>query len=177
MRPPPVFETKRLRLRPPAMDDATSILREYAQDPDVTRYLSWRPHGNIEATREFLNRSLAALEKASAFFWVITLKGDDGPVGMIEMRIDGPRADLGYVLAKRFWSKGYMTEALEPLVKWALQQDDLYRVWAFCDVENRASARVLEKVGMQREGLLHRWFVHPNLGNVPRDCYCYAKVK
>jgi RimJ/RimL family protein N-acetyltransferase len=70
-----------------------------------------------------------------------------------------------------------MPEALRPIVDWALQQKEIYRIWAFCDVDNRASARVLEKIGMQREGVLRRWFVHPNMGDVPRDCFCYARIK
>ena len=70
-----------------------------------------------------------------------------------------------------------MTEALEPLVNWAIAQPDIYRVWAVCDIENLASARVLEKLGMTREGRLHRWLVHPNISDEPRDCFCYAKVK
>jgi [ribosomal protein S5]-alanine N-acetyltransferase len=50
-------------------------------------------------------------------------------------------------------------------------------VWAVCDVENAASARVLEKAGMRREGVLRRWAMHPNMGEEPRDSFCYAKVK
>jgi len=48
---------------------------------------------------------------------------------------------------------------------------------AVCDVENIASARVMEKAGLSREGVLRRWLVHPNLGPEPRDCYGYARVR
>ena len=67
-----------------------------------------------------------------------------------------------------------MTEAARVIVDWVLKQEGIYRVWAFCDVENLASARVLEKVGMQKEGVLRRWMIHPNVSDEPRDCYCYA---
>ncbi|MCI0650822.1 MAG: GNAT family N-acetyltransferase [Planctomycetes bacterium] len=70
-----------------------------------------------------------------------------------------------------------MPEALRPLVEWALGQVAIHRVWAFCDVDNLASARVLEKLGMEREGILRRWFVHPNVSAFPRDCYSYSLVK
>ncbi|WP_281063347.1 GNAT family N-acetyltransferase [Leptolyngbya sp. Cla-17] len=70
-----------------------------------------------------------------------------------------------------------MLEAMQVLTNWALGQDEIYGVWAFCDVENAASARVMEKVGMQREGMLKRWFIHPNISKEPRDCYCYAISK
>jgi RimJ/RimL family protein N-acetyltransferase len=70
-----------------------------------------------------------------------------------------------------------MTEAARAVVDWALGQPGIYRVWAVCDVENAASTRVLEKVGMQREGVLRRWIIHPGVDAVPRDCYCYAIIK
>ena len=86
-------------------------------------------------------------------------------------------ADLGYGLARQHWGHGYATEAVQAVVRWALSQEQFYRVWATCDVENLASARVLEKAGMQREGILRRFIIHPNISSEPRDCYCYAVVK
>jgi len=50
-------------------------------------------------------------------------------------------------------------------------------VQAFCDVDNLGSARVMENAGMQREGLLRRYVLHPNISDVPRDVYLYAVVK
>jgi RimJ/RimL family protein N-acetyltransferase len=70
-----------------------------------------------------------------------------------------------------------MTEALRPIVRWALAQPQIYRVWAVCDVDNPASGRVLEKLGMQHEGVLRCWTLHPNVSDAPRDCDCYAIVK
>jgi ribosomal-protein-alanine N-acetyltransferase len=70
-----------------------------------------------------------------------------------------------------------MTEALTPIVEWALAQPRIFRVWATCDIENRRSARVLEKVGMQFEGVLRRYVVHPNVSDEPRDALLYARVK
>ena len=79
-------------------------------------------------------------------------------MGMVEMRIDGHCVSLGYGLAQRYWGRSYMAEAVAAIIDWALRQDGVYRVWAVCDVENRASARVLEKVGMRREGRLRENF-------------------
>lgn len=96
---------------------------------------------------------------------------------MLEIRIDGHKMDLGYALAKRSWGQGYASEAVQAVVDWAFRQGEIFRVWAVCYVENAASARVLEKVGMQREGRLRRWNMHPNVGDEPGDCYCYSIVK
>ena len=63
------------------------------------------------------------------------------------------------------------------VVDWALTQQGLWRIWAVCDVQNPASARVMEKAGMQREGVLRRWITHPNVSHEPRDCLCYALVR
>jgi RimJ/RimL family protein N-acetyltransferase len=96
---------------------------------------------------------------------------------MIEIRVNDFKADVGYALSPRFWGEGVATEALSSLVEWASAQSSIYRIWAVCDVDNLASSRVLEKVGMQREGLLRRYTMHPNISAEPRDCYCYAIAK
>jgi RimJ/RimL family protein N-acetyltransferase len=70
-----------------------------------------------------------------------------------------------------------MSEAALSVVRLALAQSTIYRVWANCDVKNVASARLLERVGMEREGALRRWLVHPNLSEAPRDALCYSIVK
>jgi RimJ/RimL family protein N-acetyltransferase len=177
MKPPKILETPRLRLRPPVLDDAAAIFTKYAHDREVTKYLMWRPHQNLEETKDFLRRCLAVWEHGPAFPWVITRKEDHQLLGMIEIRLEGFKAEVGYVLAKPYWNQGYITEAVQAMVDWALKQKEIYRVAAFCDVENLASARVMEKVGMQKEGVLGRWVMHPNRSNKPRDCYCYAICK
>src|SRR5205807_234366 len=156
MNVPEVFETSCLRLRKPVIEDAESIFTRYAQDLVVTRYLIWLPHKRIEETREFLNRCLDCWNTGSAFPWVITGKNDNQVMGMIELRVDRHTANLGYVLARDFWGNGYMPEAAGAIVDWALSQPEIYRLWAVGDIENKASARVLEKIGMQREGTLRR---------------------
>ena len=177
MKPPLTIETARLRLRKPVMDDADLIFERYAKDPDVTRYLSWQPPESVEQTRDFVKRCLSDWKDDFVFPYVITLKEDDQPIGTIEIRIEGHRGEIGFALAKGNWGKGYMTEAAQAITDWALKQDGIYRVQACCDLENRASARVLEKIGMQREGVLRRWGMHPNLTGEPRDVYLYARVK
>jgi RimJ/RimL family protein N-acetyltransferase len=177
MQPPELFATQRLILRRPVTEDAEAIFREYAQDPEVTRYLTWEPNRSIEQTSEFLRQCRAAWEQGLTFQWAITPKEDGRLLGMIGFRRDGFKAEFGYVLARASWGRGYATEALRPLVDWTLSQREIRRVWAVCDVENQASARVLEKVGMVREGVLRRWSLHPTRSKEPRDCYCYAKVK
>ena len=177
MKPPELFETERLQLRPPAVSDAEAIFQGYAQDAVVSRYMTWHPHTAIQETEAYLQRCLTAWSKRSAFTWVLIHKLDQRLMGMMELRIETHKAEIGYVLAQPYWGQGYMPEAVQALISWALQHPQLYRVWAVCDTENRASSRVMEKVGMQREGILRRWTYHPNVSAEPRDVYCYAIVK
>ena len=177
MRPPEVMNLDRLVLRKPQPRDAVDIFERYARDAEVTRFLVWQPHESVSVTERFVAGCIALWENGNAFPWVITLRSDGALLGMIELRINGSKADMGYVLARPFWGNGYASEAARGVADWVIAQPDVFRVWAVCDVENAASARVLEKAGMQFEGILRRWLVHPNLGPDPRDCRCYARVK
>lgn len=177
MKLPDQFKTERLILRKPRMDDAPAIFRAYAQDPDVTRYMIWRPHKNVEETYRIIELMLKLWNEGEAYSYVITLKDSDSAIGMIAMHPDGFKVGIGYVLARPHWGKGHMTEAARVVTNWLLEQPDIYRVFAVCDVANLASARVMEKTGMLREGLLRKYIVHPNISDEPRDCYIYAIVR
>jgi RimJ/RimL family protein N-acetyltransferase len=174
---PPVIKTERLVLRPPRTDDAGAIFDSYATDEEVTRYLEWRPHKSLAETEEFLHRTLRANLEGSDLTWAITLGGDDTLRGMVALRARGHKADAGYVLARPLWGRGYMTEALRAVLDYAFRDPGMYRVWAVCDVENVASARVMEKAGMSFEGILRRYGIHPNISPEPRDARCYARVR
>jgi ribosomal-protein-alanine N-acetyltransferase len=177
MKYPERIETKRLVLRVPRMDDVPAIFAGWTQDTEVTRYLTWRPHQRIQETEAFIQGCLPAWESRTRFPYVITLKERGEVIGIIDPRIEGPRVGIGYGAARAHWGKGYMTEATRAIIDWAFQQDSIYRVYATTDVENFASQRVLEKVGMQCEGILRKYILHPNISNVPRDSYMYAIVK
>ena len=175
--PPKTIKTERLRLRKAKLADADAIFRQYAQDPEVTKYVSWRAHQNLEETREYVQMCLLAWDVGKAFHWVIESAEDKQVMGMIIARVNAEKWELGYVLARAYWRQGYMTEALNGIIALALKQKEIHRVWAVCDVDNLASARVMEKIGMQREGILKRWSVHPNISEEPRDSFCYAITK
>lgn len=177
MKYPGRIETERLVLRVPRLDDALAIFAGWTQDPEVTRYLTWRPHQRVQETEDFIQNCLFAWEHETRFPYVITLKERGEVIGIIDPRIEGPKVGIGYGAARAHWGKGYVSEATRAIIDWAFQQDSIYRVYATTDVENVASQRVLEKVGMQCEGILRKYILHPNISNVPRDSYMYAIVK
>ena len=174
---PDSFTTERLILRRPRLSDAADIFAAYAQDSKVTKYLIWRPHQGMKKTVDFLEGCLARWESGEELTWGLTQKDEDRVIGMVACRIRGHAADIGYVLARQHWGRGYMTEAVRAVVEWVASADSVFRVWAVCDTANTASARVLEKVGMIREGVLRRWIMHPNVSSEPRDCFVYSKVR
>ena len=178
-RPPAIFGTARLVARVPRVDDAPAIFASYASDPEVTRYLSWRAYDRVEPLNAFLRECVAHWDRGNGHLaWLLCLKGTDAPIGSIGVTLEGGgKAMFGYVLARKFWGHGFATEALTYLVDWALAQPAIYRAWAFCDVENSASVRVMEKAGMAREGILRRWHHCPALSPEPRDCVVCAKIR
>jgi RimJ/RimL family protein N-acetyltransferase len=159
------------------MADAPALFEGYAQDSEVVRYLTWRPHATLDETHAVLKRMLAACADGSRLIWAITQHGDDTLRGMIELRDQNPKAEVAYVLARELWGQGLMTEAVSEVVRYGLGELGFWRIWAVVDPDNPASARVLEKAGMTREGRLARWAVLPNQGAEARDVFCFAAVR
>ena len=174
--PPEVIELERLRLRRPRLSDASAIF-EYASDPEVAHYADWQISSDLESVTKLLRRRESAWEAGSEFYWVLTLLSQDQAIGGIACSISGHAAEFGFLLNRRFWSQGYATEASRAVVEWVFSVPSVWRLTATCDTENAASARVLEKVGLTREGTLRRAIVRPNLSNEPRDAFLYSKVR
>lgn len=171
------LHTARLLLRQPRLDDAEAIFTGYARDPEVLRYLSWRPHTSVETTRGFLRQCLAWWEQRTCYSWVITSNEADAPLGMIDVRPARHTHSFGFVLRRSAWGLGLMTEVLQRIVDASFDDPTICRIWGICDVENQASARVMAKAGLESEGLLRRYGVHPNVSDKPRDVYLYAMVR
>jgi [ribosomal protein S5]-alanine N-acetyltransferase len=174
--PPESFATARLILRKPRAEDAPLILAAYAQDPEVIRYLTFLPHRDLKDTHEAVERFLEGWRSGKSYCWLIFRRDGEELVGAISVRKD-QGINLGYLVARPFWGQGYMAEALTAVVEWAFSIPSIFRVWAVCDVENHASARLLERNGFCREGVLKKWSIHPNVSDIPRDCFCYAKTR
>ena len=177
LNPPALLETGRLHLRRPQIEYAPLIFESYAQDSEVTRYLCWRPHQSLDDSVKAMEDRLRDWNEGREYAWFIFERTSNRLIGSIAARMEGPRVNLGYVLSRPVWGNGYMTEAAKAVISWAFSFPTVYRVWALCDVENLASARVLEKAGMTREGTLKQFGVHPNITTAPRDCYSYAIVR
>jgi RimJ/RimL family protein N-acetyltransferase len=172
---PTSLQTHRLLFRPISADDAQAIFDAYAQDPQVTKFLIWRPHRSVKDTEAYIDKCLSA---TSSRTYVLLGRRDEEIKGAFRLRDLGNNGiACGYVLARAWWGRGLMTEALSEVANWTLNQKNIWRIGAVCDVDNVASAKVMQKAGFEREGLLRRWLIHPNLSDQPRDCYMFSKVK
>ncbi|WP_102143680.1 GNAT family N-acetyltransferase [Mycobacterium hubeiense] len=163
----------RLTLRAPRLDDADALFERIASDPEVTRYLSWTPHPNVDETRRVINELFnVGVERT----WLIELR-DGGPVGLCGWRQPQPHAvELGYCLSRQWWGQKVMSEAVMLLLDEAHSDPRVYRAWAVCHVDNTASARLLERCGLAFEGRLVRYGMFPNISTEPQDVMMFAKA-
>ncbi len=179
--PPPLaaperVETARLLLRRPRLEDAAEIFARYASDPEVTRFLAWPTHESVAQTEAFLRASDLEWTREGAGPYLVVDRRDGRLLGGTGLEIEAPyRATTGYVFARDAWGRGYATEALAAVVEVARARG-LVRLHAVCHAEHRASRRVLEKCGFQREGRLRNHFLFPNLSPRPCDVLAYGTV-
>jgi RimJ/RimL family protein N-acetyltransferase len=174
---PEMIETPRLRLRRPVRADAPLLFERWAQDREVTRYLVWSPHEDVTEAEAHVQRCIDGWNAGGPFVWFIEERETGTLIGSIAARNEAHGVNVGYLLARDAWGRGYMTEALDAVAQWFLAQPGIERVWATCDVENTASARVLEKAGFEFEGVLRRWDIHPNISSTRRDARCYSRIR
>ncbi|MFD0892369.1 GNAT family N-acetyltransferase [Luteolibacter ambystomatis] len=176
MHPPEQITTARLVLRRPKASDQADRYA-YASDPEVARYMDWAmPESPLDMPS--VESSAARWQAGRDFNWVITARPSDQAIGNIACRIEGDTADFGYLLSRDCWSRGYATEAAAALFEWLHGLDSITRIEATCDIDNAASVRVLEKVGLTFQGTHRERIIRPNLEpGVPREVLVYAWVR
>ena len=176
MRAPETFETDRLRLRPLQRSDAAEVFN-YASAEAPTRFMPFVRHSHITESLAFAERCESCWASGTAFPWAIIEKASDRFLGVMEMRLSPPKADFGYILGEGSWGQGFATEAACAIVTWALEQPEIFRVWATCHPDNAASAAVLSKAGLRHEAMLANWEGRPQLGEVAGPSSCYTVTK
>jgi ribosomal-protein-alanine N-acetyltransferase len=153
------LETERLILRRFVPEDAEAMFRNWANDSDVTKYLMWPTHGNIENTRKVLAEWDAIYEKPDHYSWAIELKSLGEPIGSIaavQKRDDIQMVHIGYCIGKAWWHKGYTSEALTELVRFFFEEVGVNRVESRHDPRNPNSGKVMMKAGLRYEGTLRQ---------------------
>lgn len=153
------IETERLVLRALRESDAEAVFKVFGDDA-VTRYYDLATFTDIEQARLLIARMNARNANGDALRWGIVLKENDmviGTGGFNQFARGWFHAGIGYDLAQVFWNHGYMTEALRAMMRYGFNHFQLNRIEALVVPGNVASARVLEKVGFRREGVLREY--------------------
>ncbi len=169
-----ILHSARLTLRRPRLDDISPVHR-YAVDPRASRFLAWVPHHAMDDTLLFLRGCIEAWQGEQRLPWVIEVGGD--VVGMIEAKLQGRNAGIGYVLSPDAWGHGYASEALGVISEALFRHSPVSAIWALCVMENLASARVLERSGYRRERLIPKYFPCPNIDNKSHDVWRYVRYR
>ena len=169
------FETQRLRLRPWRKEDLEDFHR-YCKDPEVGPNAGWKPHESLEESWSILEGWLTPTEEDE--IWCVEEKASGKAVGSIGLHGEDRRPGvpackmLGYVLARPCWGKGYMTEAVAPIIDHAFRREKLRLLSVNHFTFNDRSRRVIEKSGFQYEGTLRQGAVLHD-GRVA-DLRCYS---
>ena len=151
--------TERLILRPFRLDDAEDMFAAWANDPEVTRYLTWPPHGSAEITAMVLKDWVSHYGEGDYFQWAIALKETDrviGSISVVRLNEATEAAEIGYCLSRAEWGRGIMPEALRAVMAYLFGEVSLNRVCAAHDARNPKSGRVMEKAGMRKEGVFRQ---------------------
>ncbi|MDZ8108994.1 MAG: GNAT family protein [Nostoc sp. DedQUE12a] len=158
------LETPRLVLRGFQDSDIVAFL-SYRSDLQVAKYQSWdTPYSEVEALKFIQSMKQSIPGVLGEWFQVaIELKDTGEMIGDCAFCIladDGRQAEIGFTLMRSHQGKGYATEAVTKLLEYLFTEYKLHRVRANCDRANIASAKLLERVGMRREGhfIKSLWF-------------------
>ena len=154
----PVLESKRLLLRSFSLSDAPGI-QKLAGEKAIAATTLNIPHPYEDGmAEEWIGTHQERFEKGEGVIFAITLRDEKTLIGAIGIEINQlhGRAELGYWIGRPYWNNGYCTEAAEEVVRFGFNEYKLVRIHATHFSSNRASGRVMNKIGMKHEGKLRR---------------------
>lgn len=149
------IETKRLVLRPFTLNDAEPMYRNWASDPEVTKYLTWPTHESAETTKSILKDWIAEYKKPEKYEWCIELKeiGEAvGSMGVVSINEKVGSMHIGYCISEAYWHQGITSEALAAVIEYLTREVGVRRIEARHDPRNPYSGKVMEKCGLKYEG-------------------------
>jgi len=154
----PILETPRLRLRQLTPADVSAILKHFG-NAQVVQFIEMQPIKTLEQANEWLKWMGDFYAAQDGLRWAIETRSDlafIGSAGLHHWEREHHCAELGFDITQDYWGEGYATEVARALIEFAWQHMHLNRLQADVMQGNRASMRVLEKLGFQREGLLRQ---------------------
>lgn len=153
-----LLETDRLILRRFETGDAEAMYRNWASDPNVTKYLTWPAHASTDVSKAVLEDWISCYSKDNFYQWAIVLKehGSDpvGSISAVHVNDDIDMVHIGYCLGKAWWHQGIMSEALKTTMEFFFDKVGANRIESRHDPRNPHSGMVMKKCGMKYEGTL-----------------------
>lgn len=154
------IETERLILRKFKIEDAEAMYKNWASDEEVTKFLTWPPHSNVEVTKTILKDWVDNYKEDDFYQWAIILKENgDEPIGSISVVDKNEKANMvhiGYCIGRKWWNTGVTSEALKALINYLIKEVGVNRVEARHDPNNPNSGKVMMKCGMKYEGTMRQ---------------------
>ena len=153
------IETNRLILRRFELTDAQAMYRNWASDPEVTKYLTWPTHPSVEITAMVLGEWVKAYEQADCYQWAIVLKEMDEPVGTISVVDKNEHLNIvhiGYCIGSKWWHQGITSEAFSAIIPFLFEEVGANRIESQHDPNNPHSGNVMKKCGLVYEGTLRQ---------------------
>lgn len=151
------LETERLILRRFEMEDARMMFDNWASDEEVTAYLIWPAHKDVEVTREVLEEWTGMYEKEDFYQWAIVPKETMEPIGSISVVRQNEKAELahvGYCISRSWWRRGITSEALKAVIDFLFDEVGYTCIQSRHDPQNPNSGKVMQKCKMKYDGTL-----------------------
>lgn len=150
---------------------------EYTSNPEVTKYLSWKAHSQIEQTNNFISKTNKEYDNyCDAYTWGVVLNNTNkliGAVRVFDVSFANKRLELSYIINPKFQGYGYIPEALEQIVFLSFDKLGFIRIQARCMPQNISSEKVITKLGMQLEGVLKNYWI---IDKVSVDAKLYSLI-
>lgn len=152
------LETDRLILRRFVKGDADAMYKNYASDPEVTKYLTWQHHSSEKDSKKAVRYFIKQYSDERYYHWAIVLKENgDEPIGGIDVVIineDVSLMHIGYCIGRKWWHQGITSEALKAVMDFLFDVVNVNRIESRHDTRNPNSGKVMQKCGMKYEGTL-----------------------
>lgn len=145
----PVLETDRLLLRPFCKEDARDVYECWESDSDVARYMFWSSHNDIEKTKEWIAFEMGQIPSDEWFRWAVIVKatGELAGTGLLYFETEYHMFEVGYNFGKKYWGRGYATEAMGQVVQYAKESLGAKELVGRYARANASSGKVLRKLG------------------------------
>lgn len=149
----PTLETDRLLLRPFTYEDSEDVFTCWESDPDVAKYMFWTSHNDIGKTKEWISFEIGQIEEDDWYRFALVLKETNELIGtgLIYFEEEVDSWEIGYNLGKKYWGKGYTTEAMKQIISFAQEELGITEIVGRYAKENPDSGNVMEKLGFRFE--------------------------